>query len=78
MKHYWLLLLFCFVRLAESMNHSDNIIIPLMLNGHYVNWPSKKMEEMFTKEKRFIPKNIIYTRFQLCSENIYLAAPRYK
>lgn len=49
-----------------------------MFNGHYINWPSKQIEKKFIKEKRFIPKNIIYTRFQLCSDSVYLIAPRYK
>lgn len=77
MRLYWPLL-FCFVRLTGTENNSANIITPHILNGHYINWPSKKIEEKFIKEKRFVPRHIIYTRFQVCSEIIYLIAPRYK
>jgi hypothetical protein len=52
--------------------------MPLILNGPYILWPSSKTQEKFINEKRFIPKNIIYTRFQVYSGEIFLAALRYK
>ncbi|KAF0767955.1 protein yellow-like [Aphis craccivora] len=78
MKLYCLHLLVCLIRLAKPDNNSTVQNMPLILNGHYISWPSSKIREKFIYEKKFIPKNIIYTRFQVCSDRVFLAAPRYK
>lgn len=49
-----------------------------MLNGHYIKWPNKKVEADYLHNKRFIPKNIIFTRFQICGDQVFLVSPRYK
>lgn len=74
----WPLLLFCLIRPSESNNLSALNIAPFVLNGYYVKWPSRKVELRYAKNKRYIAKNIIYTRFQLCAENVYLVSPRYR
>lgn len=79
MELYWSFSLFCLMQTAQSAeNSSGHITTPLILNGHYVSWPSRDIEQTFANNKRFIAKNIIYTRFQLCFENVFLIAPRYK
>lgn len=77
MELYCLFLIAGLVRLARPENSSAHIT-PLMLNGHYVKWPASKLQDIFINDKRYVPKNIIYTRFQLCTDRIFLAAPRYK
>ncbi|XP_050440071.1 uncharacterized protein LOC126845467 [Adelges cooleyi] len=51
---------------------------PHMLNGHYIQWPNQKMEEYYLQNKKFIPKNIIFTRFQICGNHVFLVSPRFK
>jgi len=79
----WTFLLFYFLVRSSEINGDgdgcgDSVVKPLMLNGHYVKWPSQKMGDNFVRKNRYIPKNIIYTRFQLCANNVFLAAPRYR
>lgn len=79
MKGYWPSLLFCLlVPTLEVSGDGDGNVKSVILNGHYIKWPSRKTSEHFAKKNRFVPKNIIYTRFQLCANKVFLAAPRYK
>ncbi|XP_022170788.1 uncharacterized protein LOC111034063 [Myzus persicae] len=58
--------------------NGSNIFKPHMLNGHYIEWPNKKTEADYLHDKRCIPKNIIFTRFQICGNQVILVSPRYK
>lgn len=58
--------------------NSSNICKPQMFNGHYVKWSSLKEEAEYLRKKDFIPKNIIFTRFQICGKRVFLVSPRYK
>jgi len=56
----------------------SNIFKPHMLNGHYIEWPNNRTEANYLHDKRCIPKNIIFTRFQICGNQVILVSPRYK
>lgn len=57
---------------------SSGIRKPHMFNGHYVDWPDKRVEADYVRDKNFIPENIIFTRFQICGNHVFLVSPRYK
>jgi len=77
MKRYGLHLLVCLIRLANPDNSSIKNT-PLILNDHRIVWSSSKIREKLMYKKRLVPKNKICTRFQVCSDEVFLAAPRYK
>lgn len=74
------------------MNYGDNVYVlsqnivcnfstickAHMLNGHYIVWPNKKTETDYLQKKLFIPKNIVFTRFQICGNQVFLISPRYR
>lgn len=72
------LLLWSLARIVEDGGCGGKAIKTFMLNGHYVKFPSRKANERLVKQYRYIPQNIIFTRFQLCGNQVFLAVPRYK
>lgn len=83
MKLYFGLFIMCYVTdiyvLAQQITcNSSNICKPHMFNGHYIQWPSSKEEAAYLRKKDVIPKNIIFTRFQICGNRVFLISPRYR
>ncbi|VVC34730.1 Six-bladed beta-propeller, TolB-like,Major royal jelly protein/protein yellow [Cinara cedri] len=63
---------------SQNITCVSSICKPYMLNGHYVKWPSPKVEADYLTKKNYIPKNIIFTRLQTCGNQVFLVSPRYK
>lgn len=83
MKLYFGLFILCYttegyVSSQQITCNLSNICKPHMFNGHYVKWPSSKEEAAYLLKKDFIPKNIIFTRFQICGNRVFLVSPRYR
>jgi len=77
----WVFFFFCFLVRSSEINGNgdggrDSVVKSLMLNDHYIKWPSQKMGDNVVRKNEYILKNIIYTRFQLCGNNVFQAAPR--
>jgi len=82
MRLYFGLFIMCYANIyvisQNIVRNVSNIFKPHMLNGHYIEWPNKKIEADYLHDKRCIPKNIIFTRFQICGNQVILVSPRYK
>lgn len=73
------LVLWCaLVRFADTGCGDNAGNKPLLFNGHYVRFSSQKAGQEFLNENRYIPKNIVFTRFQLCADRVFVTAPRYR
>lgn len=65
--------------ISQNIVHNVSAIFKAhMLSGHYIEWPNKTVEADYLQEKRCIPKNIIFTRFQICGNQVILVSPRFK
>lgn len=82
MSLYFGLFIMCYTNIyvfsENTVQNVTAILKPYMLNGHYIDWPNKKLETDYLHDKRCIPKNIIFTRFQICGNQVILVSPRYK
>lgn len=79
--YFGLYVLLCYIDiyvLSQNISCTSSICKPYMLNGNYVKWPNPKVEEDYLTKKNSIPKNIIFTRFQICGNQAFLVSPRYK
>jgi len=83
MKLYFGLLITMYYANTYVLSHNNEINTsaiykPHMLNGHYTKWPNTKVEADYLHKKLFIPKNIVFTRFQICGNQVFMVSPRYR
>lgn len=49
-----------------------------MFNGNYIKWKNKSDKDFYVENRDYIPKSIIFTRFQIYGNQVFLISPRYK